>query len=564
MDTGPSGNCDRSDQPTSNGRPSNKGVIKSVAAGVCLVAAPILHAVPWLVDGAPACGLLAIACGLFLATRTDFLSRFWFTWLWGTVAIGAAFYWSPSAMAYTLSSGMVLGTIVAMPLVLWDGLRLALGYWLAGRMTRNVHSIWLPAALTTIAVEYLMPSVFPWRLGFMVLPWTGFTQAVDIFGPAWPTFVAFAAAGVMLSAGAWTLNRGRSRTERTTLDARPSSSAAARLDRVYRGTAGTRVAWAGAIVVGLNLVYGQWALAYWQGQADAAAKIDVALVQVDPSYTHSLGQSQELTATVCNDADLICWPESSGGNYELSLNELSDQLKVFAHSREPERGLRPWPSPTCELVLGGKNYVGDRDNPDELYMTAMLIDEKEQITARYNKRFLMPFGEYVPFEDTVPGMAELFDMAEHMTPGRKAEVLRSKTGAQLGTMLCYEDMVPSASREMVLAGANLLVSLINGSAFESPHTLKQHRLLSQLRALECRRYFLRCAATGETCVISPLGEIVDRLPVQQNGVLKKQVALLERTTVYNRVPWLGATLCFLGLVVHIAVPQWYRRYSSRT
>jgi apolipoprotein N-acyltransferase len=134
-----------------------------------------------------------------------------------------------------------------------------------------------------------------------------------------------------------------------------------------------------------------------------------------------------------------------------------------------------------------------------------------------------------------------------MTPGAEAEVLGSKTGARLGAMLCYEDMVPVASREMVHGGANVLVSLINGSAFESPHTLKQHRLLAQLRALECRRYFLRCAATGETCVISPLGEIVDRIPLQQDGVLKSEVALLERTTVYSHAPWLGPSLCLLGL-----------------
>lgn len=522
-----------------------------------LAIAPTLHAIPWLVDGAPLCGLAAIACGLFLASRTGVLASFWFTWLWSTLAISAAFYWSPSAMAYTLSSDLWLGIVVAAPLILWDGLRLALGYWIGGRITRQVHAIWLPAALSTIAVEALLPSVFPWRLGFMILPWTWFTQAVDLFGALWPTFAAFAAAGLLLSATVWAWRRwggtpaavaderaGMLLDEPATV--RPSSGTSSN-SSPRSSTLGRRAVWAAGIVVGLNLIYGQWAMWYWQGQSDQAPKTHFALVQVDPSFTHSLGQSQKLTAAVADDVELVCWPESSGGNYELSLRELSDHMKVFACSREPERGLRPWPSPTCELLLGGKNYVGDRDEPEQIYVTAMLLDEKERIAARYNKRFLMPFGEYVPFEETVPGLAELFDMAEHMTPGMEAQVLPSQTGARLGTMLCYEDMVPAAAREMTLAGANVLVSLINGSAFESPHTLKQHRLLAQLRALECRRTFLRCAATGETCVISPLGEIVDRLPVQQNGVLKSEVALVDRTTVYTHAPWLGSTLCFLGL-----------------
>ena len=83
---------------------------------------------------------------------------------------------------------------------------------------------------------------------------------------------------------------------------------------------------------------------YWQAKIDSAPKTRVALVQVDPSYVVSLGQLRELTDSVANDVDIVCWPESSGGNYELSLDELSDERRVFECSREPERGLRPWPA----------------------------------------------------------------------------------------------------------------------------------------------------------------------------------------------------------------------------
>lgn len=505
---------------------------------LCLLATPALHAVPWLVDGAAWCGLLGIACAFFLVTRRSLVASFWATWLWSIAAIGAAFYWAPDAMAYTIDSGYGLGVAVAMPLILWDGLRLALGYWLAARLTSDVRRIWLPAALVTISLELAMPGVFPWRLGFVLLPWPWFTQAVDIFGAAWPTFVAFAIGGMLVGLTSWLVARvkkGPQAGEQDVRAARPNLAA-----------------WATIPIVGVTLAYGFWSMHYWQAAIDSAPKIRAALVQVDPSYTESLEQAQELTRAVSQDVDLVCWPESSGGNYELALDELTDEQRVFMCSREPERGLRPWPSPSCELLLGGKNYVGDRDVPQELYVTAMLIDEAETITGRYNKRFLMPFGEYVPFENTVPGLATLFDMAEHMTPGVEAEVITSNTGAKLGTMLCYEDMVPQASREMTLEGANVLVSLINGSAFQSPHTLSQHRLLAQLRSLECRRYFLRCAATGETCVIDPMGQVVSRVPLQQNTVLKADVPLLEGTTLYSRFPWLGISFCVVGLSLFAA------------
>ena len=326
--------------------------MKHLSAIGLIITASTLHAIPWLGEDTALCGLFAIACGLFMVTRTGYLSSFWVTWLWSSVAIAAAFHWSPAAMAYTLSSEFGLGLLVATPLILWDGLRMALGYWLAARLTRDVRTIWFSAALTTMACEFLMPSVFPWKMGFMLLSWPWMIQAVDVFGSAWTTFIGFASAGLLIATTNWLLARFYPSKRQSEISP----------DRPRQN----RWAWATLPIVSLNLVYSIWVMNYWQAKIDAAPKMRVALVQVDPSYVVSLQQSRELTASVASDVDIVCWPESSGGNYELSLDELSDERRVFECSREPERGLRPWPAPTCELLLGGKNFVGDRDDPDEL------------------------------------------------------------------------------------------------------------------------------------------------------------------------------------------------------
>ncbi|MEO8269071.1 MAG: hypothetical protein ABI557_05090, partial [Aureliella sp.] len=59
---------------------------------------------------------------------------------------------------------------------------------------------------------------------------------------------------------------------------------------------------------------------------------------------------------------------------------------------------------------------------------------------------------------------------------------------------------------------------------------------------------LRCAATGETCSISPTGEILDRIPVQQEGVLVAQAALLPGSTQFTRTPWLGPLLTLIASI----------------
>ena len=304
-------------------------------------------------------------------------------------------------------------------------------------------------------------------------------------------------------------------------------------------------------------------MAYWSRQIANSPTLRVALVQVDPTFKESPDDLRRLTGRDRRQVDLVCWPESSGGSYESTLRRLSDPIEVFKRSREPSRGLRPWENPACELLLGAKIYSGDKEQPSELYQSAILLDKRERIVGRYDKRYLMPFGEFVPGEDWVPGMNYLFSMQEIVSAGGEATVLPTATGAKLGVMLCYEDMMPEAARSLAQQSANVLVSLINASAFTDPLTLAQHRILAQLRAVECRRYFLRCSATGETCVISPLGTIEAALPIQTQGVLTARVALLDTPSIYCRLGEIFPIVCFVALAGYLAM-RFAARRAKRT
>jgi len=143
--------------------------------------------------------------------------------------------------------------------------------------------------------------------------------------------------------------------------------------------------------------------------------------------------------------------------------------------------------------------------------------------------------------------------------GPQATVLPLGEKARLGVMLCYEDMVPSAAASLVDNSANVLVSLINGSSFKATLTLLQHRMLAQMRALENRCCLLRCAATGETCVISPLGTITARLPLHDQGTLVAEVPLLDARAPGWRLGQAFPAGCLAGLAVAGLVRLRWRR-----
>lgn len=466
--------------------------------------AVVLLASPWLWQDLVPCLWLAIAALLALTTGRRGWRHELLPLAVGSAGLAIAFHWAPAVLAEAMRKPSVVGFAAIVPIVLWDACRLAVPFWIVGRTVSDPRDAWLPAGLAAVAAEAGLASVFPWKLGYAQIAWPVLVQAADLGGAEWPTFMAFAHAGAILAVAG--LPRSRP----------------------------TPLACAAVAVCLVNAGYGVWAMQHWAARAAAAPQARVALVQVDPDEDDAIDALRQLSERARAEAggppDLVCWPEGSGGSYEDGLLALADPDVVQARSRDPRRGLRPWPEPYAPLLLGGRIYRGYPEKPRDIFQAAILLDRSETIAGCYHKRHLMPFGEYVPGAHVIPEIRLHFPLEVTFDVGAEATVIPCGDRIRLGPLLCYEDMVPAAARSLVAGGANLLVSLINGAAFTEPLTLRQHRLLAQLRAVENRRCMLRCAATGETCMIAPTGTITARLPLHVRDVLSVDAPLLDGLT----------------------------------
>lgn len=514
------------------------------SAPALAAAIAVFVAAPWLDQRLVWCEWLGLAAALIVVRSI----RGW----WGEactlaaaiLGLAIAFHWTPKVLAYAMNADEFVGFLFAVPIVLWDAVRLALPLWFAARVTRDPLAAWWPAGLAAVATEACMPAVFPWKLGYAQIAWPPLVQSVDLLGAETSTLVLFAHAGVL----AWLL----------TLATHPADA---------RRIARSRPALLALAVCAANVLYGLATIAAWSRIAAEAPRLRVALAQANPEDEGGVDELRRLTRLACADPrrlpDLVCWPECSGGSYEAGLESLADPERVVASSREPHRGMRPLDDPVCPLLFGGKIYEGHPEKPRALHQSAILVDAAHAILGRYHKRHLMPFGEFVPGSEVYPDLKLYFPMQEEMTEGTEANVLSCGDRARLGVMLCYEDMIPGAARSLVASSANVLVSLINGSAFTAPLTLRQHRVLAQLRAVECRRALVRCAATGETCVISPVGTVEAELPLHACDMLAADVPLLEGRTFASR---LGPALPIMAAVGVLAIVVRRRRLGpdSRT
>jgi apolipoprotein N-acyltransferase len=101
--------------------------------------------------------------------------------------------------------------------------------------------------------------------------------------------------------------------------------------------------------------------------------------------------------------------------------------------------------------------------------------------------------------------------------------------------ICYESVYPSFLRHFVANGANLLAVITNDGWYGRSSGPYQHEQFAVLRAIENRRWIVRSANTGISCVIDDRGRYVKDLPLFVSGSITERVPLIERKTIYTQL-----------------------------
>jgi apolipoprotein N-acyltransferase len=248
------------------------------------------------------------------------------------------------------------------------------------------------------------------------------------------------------------------------------------------------------------------------------------------------------TALQSPKPDLILWPEAT-----TPRGMFADKLN---HSFTLEQARRA----AVPLLIGSLEPAanpGDASQVSE-YNSAILIGDREVELQSYRKRHLVPFGEFLPFRQWAPGW--LSDLVPgDLEPGTEANLLHlSNPRVRIGALVCFEDSLAAETRSLVREGAQLLVNLTNDAWFGTTAAAAQHLANAKFRAVETRLPLLRCANSGVSCKVDPLGRVEQHLEPFTEGVdtLSVQVPNAPVPTPYMRWGdrWIG--LCAaLGLLL---------------
>ncbi|MDD2600441.1 MAG: apolipoprotein N-acyltransferase [Kiritimatiellae bacterium] len=145
------------------------------------------------------------------------------------------------------------------------------------------------------------------------------------------------------------------------------------------------------------------------------------------------------------------------------------------------------------------------------YNAAWMFAANGTVLGRYHKQHLVPFGEYIPLDKKIPALQRLAPTGVSCTAGKEPALITLTDGAgrslKVGSLICFEDTLPSLSRRSRRAGAELLALMTNDAWFNGSIEPQQHLNQSVFRAVECGIPMARAANSGITCVVDAVGRV---------------------------------------------------------
>jgi apolipoprotein N-acyltransferase len=248
-------------------------------------------------------------------------------------------------------------------------------------------------------------------------------------------------------------------------------------------------------------------------------------------------------------ADLIIWPESALPDLANLYADYIGTMWSAARNRN------------SALLMG---VIRQDDEDEDVYYNSLLgLGLGRSDPVFYDKRHLVPFGEYFPVPGWLRNWMRLNNLPySDFTAGGSRQVLFDLAGLKLAASICYEDAYPAVLNPETRK-ADALVTVTNDGWFGSAPARYQHLQIARMRALESRRFMLRAANDGVSAVIDPHGRVVQQAPEFRPAVLKGRVTPRQGVTPYLRLGnWLAIGLA--GFILGVAFLKGLKKAGRST
>ena len=279
---------------------------------------------------------------------------------------------------------------------------------------------------------------------------------------------------------------------------------------------------------------------------DSAAAVDSTVRATNTLLTSAL-------AGGADSVDLVLLPETA-------LPVFIDPIPSIPHAGRGD--LVAWAGQWAQrfdapILFGGIGADDLGEGEYDHFNSAFLLDREGRRLARYDKKYLVPIVERVPFVD--PDLFRGVPFFGGFAVGVESPVLQAG-GARFGVLICYESIFTQLSRHYRNNGADFLVNITNDAWFgraepwwNRSSALTQHPAHLVMRAIENRIGVARAANTGISQFVDPLGRVEQSTELFTEAVVTGDVKTSAVLTLYTRfgdvLGWAAAITALLAVVM---------------
>lgn len=465
-------------------------------------------------------------------------SAFFWGWITGIAGNAGGFYWITNLLMRFGKIHWLPAFILFLLLCAYQGLHFGLFTYLTRKI--KIRAPRLPlvllAPIIMTSLELLMPLIFPWYFAITQAWVTPIIQVADLTGPLGVTFLLLLVNGLLFDGiDAW-------------FEHRPFP---------------WKTSIAGASIVLFSLGYGGIRIHQMKARWQDAPKVKVGVVQANIGIVENaeanlaakhmnlhLDQSRKL---ISQGAELLVWPESA---YPYAFDRTMTRDWPPGHPFRVMNGL------SVPLLFGTLTYSRNEPYP---YNSAYLMEPDGRITGRFDKNYLMVFGEYIPFYEYIPNFKQWFPSASNLAHGHEVTTFPFRN-YRLGPLICYEDIIPAFGRRIAELKPNLLINITNDAWFGATSEPYEHLALSVFRAVENRLAMVRAVNTGVSAFIDATGKVYQQTAsfdpvvtpgVQPVSILNEAALLSGGETIYAQVGDLFGYLNLAGIIALLFIPRRY-------
>ncbi|MHA2940032.1 apolipoprotein N-acyltransferase [Vibrio sp. RC27] len=223
------------------------------------------------------------------------------------------------------------------------------------------------------------------------------------------------------------------------------------------------------------------------------------------------------------DADIIIWPEAAIPAFESELPHFFEIIDRFGKEEN------------IAIMTGVLNQL----DAQTFYNSILVLGEsgrgeyQHDIDALYHKHHLLPFGEFVPFEEWLRPIAPIFNLPN--SAFSRGDYIQKNIFANQRyfiAALCYEIIFGEQLRDNFTTQTDFILTLSNDAWFGDSVGPLQHMEIARMRALELGRPLVRATNTGVTAITDPKGKIIEQIPQFEVAVLKKTISSYQGLTPY--------------------------------